>query len=43
MAGIPFPGSFVPTDGIEYILEIEAAQEGLNLGRNLIDRRLIGF
>ena len=34
---------FTAADGIEYILEIEAAKEGLNLGRNLIKNNCVGF
>lgn len=34
---------FSADDGIHYILEIEAAKEAINLGRNLIDRGLVGF
>lgn len=30
-------------DRIRYLLEIEAAREGINLGRNLIMRHLVGF
>jgi hypothetical protein len=35
--------SFYADDKIYYILEIEAAKEGLNLGKNLINRSLVGF
>ncbi|MBN2656157.1 MAG: hypothetical protein JXR86_03795 [Spirochaetales bacterium] len=34
---------FSADDGIHYILEIEAAKEAVNLGKNLIDRGLAGF
>ena len=33
---------FHADDGIEYLLEVEAAKEGINLARNLIDRGLVG-
>lgn len=35
--------TFFSNDGILYILEIEAALESINLGKNLIDRNLVGF
>lgn len=34
---------FDAEDNIHYILEVEAAKEGINLGRNLIDRGLVDF
>ena len=34
---------FFAADGICYILEIEAAKESINLGRNLIKRNMVGF
>jgi hypothetical protein len=34
---------FRAEDGVEYLLEVEAAKEGINLARNLIDRDLVGF
>ncbi len=34
---------FHANDNIHYILKEEAAKEGLNLGRNLIKRNLVGF
>ncbi|HCM26942.1 MAG: hypothetical protein A2Z99_04065 [Treponema sp. GWB1_62_6] len=37
--GEPKTEKYFAEDGISYILEIEACKEGLNLGRNLIDRR----
>ncbi|MBN1649153.1 MAG: hypothetical protein JW874_14040 [Spirochaetales bacterium] len=35
--------NFFADDSIHYILEIEAAKEGINLGKNLINRNLVGF
>ncbi len=35
--------TFYAIDKIQYILEVEAAKECLNLGRNLIDMNLVGF
>lgn len=35
--------TFYAEDGITYILYVEAEQEAINLGRNLIKRNLIGF
>ncbi len=37
--GGPETETYYAEDGISYILEIEACKEGLNLGRNLIDRK----
>jgi hypothetical protein len=34
---------FRAEDGISYLLEIEAEKEGINLGRNLVNRGLVGF
>jgi hypothetical protein len=34
---------FTAHDGIEYILEIEAAKESLNLAKNLIRLNRVGF
>ena len=34
---------FTAEDNIEYILEIEAAKESINLGKNLIKKNMIGF
>ncbi len=34
---------FQARDRIHYILEEEAAKEGINLGKNLIKRNLAGF
>ena len=41
--GLNHREQFTAHDGIEYILEIEAAKESLNLGRNLIKAKLTGF
>lgn len=30
-------------DGIEYILEVEAAKESINLGKNLIKNHIVRF
>jgi hypothetical protein len=35
--------AFLAEDNIHYILEIEAAKEGINLGKNLIKNSLVGF
>lgn len=35
--------TFFANDNIQYILEIEAAKESINLGKNLINSNLIGF
>lgn len=34
---------FTAHDGIYYILEMEAAKESINLGKNLIKGNLLGF
>ncbi len=34
---------FVADDKIWYILEIEAAKESINFGKNLIFRNMVGF
>lgn len=34
---------FLAHDKIEYLLEVEAAKEGINLGKNLIKKKLVGF
>ncbi|MDA3957799.1 hypothetical protein [Oceanispirochaeta sp.] len=35
------PQVFYAEDGISYILEEEAAKECLNLGRNLVDKKMV--
>ncbi len=35
--------TFFANDKIHYILEVEAAKEGINLARNLIKTRQVGF
>ena len=35
--------SFYADDKIHYILEIEAAKECINLGKNLINSNMVGF
>ena len=35
--------TFLANDNIFYILEIEAAKEGINLGKNLIKSKNVGF
>lgn len=34
---------FYSSDKIYYILEVEAALEAINLGKNLIDKNLVGY
>ncbi len=36
-------GTFYAEDGITYVLRVEAENEAVNLGRNLIKRNLVGF
>lgn len=35
--------TFYSNDKIYYILEVEAALEAINLGKNLINKNLVGF
>ena len=35
--------SFYADDNIHYLLEIEAAKECINMGKNLINSNLVGF
>ena len=35
--------TFYADDGIWYMLEVEAAKECINLGKNLINKSLVGF
>ena len=41
--GILRSESFYASDGISYILEVEAEKEGINLGKNLINSGRVGF
>lgn len=34
---------FYSSDKIYYILEVEAALEAINMGKNLIEKNLVGF
>ncbi len=41
--GVTKRQSFCADDNIHYILEIEAAKECINLGKNLINQNRVGF